>query len=193
VGGSAVAVDAVRLVDREKREIEASQELEEPLREESLGSNVEKIEAGGPQVAVDLARLVVRQVRVEARGVDPELAQRRHLIMHQRDQGAHHDSDAVPQDRRYLIAQRLPAAGRHDDESVPASEHPSDDLFLVSAKVPEAEDRLQYEAGIGEDTGSVSLAANRRVRHCLWSRLPVVDDAAPRMSLSPGAWWMGTE
>ncbi len=45
--------DAVRLVDREERERQLPQHLEEAVEHEALGRDVEQVEVAGPQIAQD--------------------------------------------------------------------------------------------------------------------------------------------
>ena len=68
------------------------------------------------------------QRRVEERRAHAELAQRLHLVLHQRDQRRDHDRRALAQQRRQLVAQRLAAAGGHEHQRVAAAGDVRDDL-----------------------------------------------------------------
>ncbi len=55
-----------------------------------------------------------------------ELLERADLVVHQRDQRAHHErhaaAGAVARDRRHLVAQALAAAGGHQHQRVAAGD-----------------------------------------------------------------------
>ncbi len=77
---------AVRLVDREERQPDPAEEVEEALGQEPLGCHVEQVEIAGQEAALD-ARLVASvEARVQELGGDAELGERRDLVLHQRDE-----------------------------------------------------------------------------------------------------------
>ena len=87
--------------------------------------------------------------------MDAGLLERGDLVLHQRDQRADDDGDAVAgavaDDRRHLVAQALAAAGRHQDERVAAGADVLDDLFLRAAEVGVAEHLAEDAARGGGD------------------------------------------
>src|SRR5205823_13501101 len=100
---------AVRLVDGEKRELRALEQAQEARRRQALRRYVEQVEPAREQLALDLRRLFGGERRVEAGCSYARFAQRRHLVVHQRDQGRDDDSAALAHQRRDLETQRLSA------------------------------------------------------------------------------------
>jgi hypothetical protein len=124
----------MRLVDGEKRDARAAQQLEAARHQQALGRDIEEIERRVAHVALDLGGLGARERRVEIGRAHARLAQRIDLILHQRDQRRHHHAKARPHQRRDLIAQRLPAARRHQHQGVAAGDGVADDILLLAAK-----------------------------------------------------------
>ena len=123
---------AVRLVDGEHRDPGAA--VEQPhggVGPQPLGREVEQVELAGPELLLDdLARPRVLR-RVEEVRADAELAQRLHLVLHERDERRDDHPGARPDQRGDLVAQRLAAAGRHQHERVVARDDVRDDLLLL--------------------------------------------------------------
>jgi hypothetical protein len=94
----------VRLVDREQRQRDLLEPGEETLAEEPLGRDVEQVHGTCRGPAPDPALLLGREAGVQKLGADAELAQRRHLILHQRDERADDDRRAGAQQGRDLVA-----------------------------------------------------------------------------------------
>ena len=130
--------DAMRLVDREQRELQARQPLQRAVRQQPLRRDVEQIELLLDQVARDAARLGRIEFRMQRAGGDAELAQRRDLIVHQRDQRRDHHRGAGPAQRRHLVADALAAAGRHQHQRVAAGDDMAHHLLLLAAKARES-------------------------------------------------------
>ena len=86
---------------------------------------------------------------IQAPGLDAEMAERRHLIAHQRDQRRDDEGQALAGQRRQLVAERLAGARRHDGEHVPAGQHRAHDLLLSLTEGREAEDVVENLAGVG--------------------------------------------
>ena len=84
-----------------------------------------------------IIRLIL--IAVQADGRDPRITQRRHLILHQRDQRRNNDRQAGHQHRRHLIAYGFSRAGRHDAEDIAAGEDLPDQRFLSLAEIIIAE------------------------------------------------------
>ena len=77
----------MRLVDREQRDRRPGQLGQEPLVVETLGGDVEELQAAGAETVGDVARLGLLDARVESRRVDALEHECVDLILHQRDQG----------------------------------------------------------------------------------------------------------
>ena len=114
--------DAMRLVDREQRELQARQPLQRAVAQQPLGRDVQQIELLLDQVARDAARLGGIEIGMQRAGGHAELAQRRHLVVHQRDQRRDDHRGAGPAQRRDLVADALAAAGRHQHQRVAAGD-----------------------------------------------------------------------
>ena len=121
---------AVRLVDREQRDLPLLEQRDRGRRAERLGCQVEQVELAGPELGrhhLPLARILGR---VEEAGPNAERPQRVDLVLHQRDERGDHHADAGPGQRRDLVAQRLAATGRHQHQRVAAADDVLDDLAL---------------------------------------------------------------
>ncbi len=131
--------NAMRLVDRQQRNLGALEELERLGSHQPFGRDIDETQlaARDPLEHRPVLGGVVRGV--EARRGNAIAAQLRHLIAHQRDQRRHHDGQAVAEQCRKLVAQRLAAAGRHHRQHVAAVKDRGDDLGLAGLKSLEAE------------------------------------------------------
>ena len=157
--------DAMRLVDREQRDIAAPQHLQAARHVQPFGRHVQQIERAIANRAFDPTGLARRQPGIERGGPHPRLPQRVDLVLHQRDQRRHDNADPGAQQRRQLIAQRFAAAGRHQHDRIAAGDDMLDDLLLLTA-----------EAGITEDAA----------QHGERGLQILVDHAAPRMLVVGG-------
>ena len=141
VGAEVVAPlrHAVRLVDREQGDLPGLEQPHRGVAAQPFRREVQQVELAGPELLLDHVPGSLVQRRVEEVGAYPELAQRLHLVLHERDQRRDDHPGARPDQRRNLVAQRLAAAGRHQHERVVAGDHMRDDRFLVAAErlVPE--------------------------------------------------------
>ncbi len=99
---------------------------------------------------------------VQELGADAELAQRRHLVLHQGDQRTDDDRGAVAQQGRDLVAQRLAAAGGHHDERVAAVHDAAHDLLLLAPEGAEAEDVAQDGARVGRRARGIERISHGR-------------------------------
>ena len=131
------------LVDGEEGDFKLSDEFYGVFAREGLGCHVEQFGAAFEEVFLDFGDLLLVEGRVEevghgvgaggvADGVD--------LVLHQGDEGRHHDGGAVEDHGRELVAERLATARRHDDKSVVACENAANNLLLVTLEIIEAED-----------------------------------------------------
>ena len=78
--------------------------------------------------------IMLIEIAVQAGRRNARIAQRRDLILHQRDQRRNDNCQPAHQHRRHLIADGFSGAGRHDAEHIAAGKDPVDQLFLT---VPE--------------------------------------------------------
>ena len=137
--------DAVRLVDGEQRDLrQAGQEIEKARAEQALRRHVQQVQLAATRHTRDLAGVVRRGGGVEAGGGDAGFLQRRHLVLHQRDQRRHHQRHAVAQQGRDLVAQAFAAAGGHQHQRVAAVGDMLDDVALHAAERRVAESVLKY-------------------------------------------------
>src|SRR6266704_1952373 len=141
--------NAVRLVDGEEREPRALEQTQEARRHQPLRRDVEQVEPAREQLALDLRRRLRVERRIEAGRFHARFAQRRHLVVHQRDQGRDDDAAALAHQRRDLKAQRLAAAGGHQHQRIAAVRDVLDDLALLAEKRREAEDRFENRESLG--------------------------------------------
>ena len=89
--------DAMRLVDREQRDLRSLEQLEAARRRETLRRDVDEVELAGDERALDATRFVRIDGRIERRCAYAELGERGDLILHQRDQRRHDDTGALTQ------------------------------------------------------------------------------------------------
>ena len=148
---------AVRLVDREQRDLAP---LQQPLGAgglQRLGGQVEQVELPGGELGLHHPALARVLGGVEEAGPHTERPQRVHLVLHERDERRDHHPDAGSVQRRDLVAQRLAAAGGHEHERVAAVHDVLDDLRLAAAEGVVPEDpaqHLQRTVDLGLDLGS---------------------------------------
>ncbi len=141
--------DAMGLIDHEQADAQLGDCLRERRRAEALGRDVQQTYLATADPSERL-----RVIGVAALGVDHgDLAgrhalQRRHLILHQRDQRRDDDGQVIAQQRRQLIADRLARARRHHDQRVAVGERSRNRLGLAGPKVIKAEYAAQLCAWI---------------------------------------------
>ena len=130
--------DAMRLVDGEQRKLQARQPLQRAVRQQPLRRDVEQIELLLDQVARGAARLRRVELGMQCAGGDAKLAQRRDLIVHQRDQRRDHYRGAAPAQRRHLEADALAATGRRQHQRVAAGDDMTYHLLLLATEARES-------------------------------------------------------
>ena len=139
---------AMRLVDGEQRELGACQKIEGARQHQTLGGDIEQIEFAAQQLLFDGACRVGRERGIEEGGAHPGLLERRHLVLHERDQRRDDDTGAAAGDGRNLEAQRLAAAGGHEHQRVAAVQQRVDHLRLRRAELLVAENAAQDFEGV---------------------------------------------
>ena len=135
---------AMRLVDREQRELQPRQPLQRTVAKQTFRRDVQQVQPLFDQIARDAARLGRIKIRMQGTGRHAELPQRRHLIVHQRDERRDHHRGARPAQRRDLEADALAAAGRRQHQRIAARDHMAHGLLLLAAKAREAEHTAQH-------------------------------------------------
>ena len=140
----------MRLVHREQRQRNPRQPVHRAVGQQPFGGDIKQVQLPLDQVAGDRARLGRIDLGVQRAGVHPDLAQRRHLVVHQRDQRRDDHRGARPNQRRHLIADALAAAGRHQHQRVATRHHVPHRRILLAAKAGEAENLAQHLRGIAE-------------------------------------------
>ncbi len=142
--------NAVGLVDGDDGHRDAGQQVQGGRLQQALRGDVQQVQGAGLDGGRHFRALGGGLGGVEIGRSHAELAQRRHLIGHERDQRRHHDADTVAQHRRNLVAQRLAAAGGHQHEAVPPRHHRVDDLGLTPAECRIAVNALEHcQGGLG--------------------------------------------
>jgi len=138
----------VRFVDGEQRDAAAVQQRQEAAGQQPFRCDVQQVQLTAQQGLFDLLCLVCRQRGVEERRAYTQLAQRIHLILHQRDQRRDDDAGALAQQRGHLVAEGLAGAGRHQHEGIVAGGEVFDDGLLMATESAVTEDALQcFEGG----------------------------------------------
>ena len=150
--------DAVRLVDRKKRDLRLTELREEALVVEALGRDIQQLQASVAQAAGNGPHLIRGEARVEPRRLDALAREQVDLILHQRDQRRHDDRHAFEQQRGQLVAEALPRPGREDGEGGAAREQRLDDLLLARTERRVSEARGEDLGGAGHPP---TVAANR--------------------------------
>ncbi len=84
----------MRLVDRDQRDLPAGQPLQRARRQQPLRRHIEQVEPAVLERAGRLRRGDRVDLRMQRRRRDAELAQARHLVVHERDQRRDHDGGA---------------------------------------------------------------------------------------------------
>jgi hypothetical protein len=180
---------AVRLVDREQRDLRAVQQRERRLGAQPLRREVEQVKLAGPELLLDHVLGPRVQRGVEEVGADPELPQRFHLVLHQRDQRGDDHAGARSDQRGDLVAERLAPACRHQHERIPAAGDVVDDLLLRAAEALETEHAVQHRRRAPRAVAGTGFAGGGHaaiLRSPTDSR-PPQRNAAPPAPISPPA------
>jgi hypothetical protein len=137
---------AVRLVDREQRDLDTIDQVEATRHSQPLRRDVQEVELAGDQRTLGRARGLGALGRIEECGAHAQLQQGSDLVLHQRNQRRDDDARPRPHQRRDLIAERLPPAGRHQHQRVAAADDVVDDFALAGAEARVAEGLAQQLA-----------------------------------------------
>ena len=85
---------AVRFIDGKQRDAGLFEQALKAWREQAFRRDVQQFQIAGHEVALDLKRRRALLAGVQEFGGDPEFLERRHLVLHQRNQRRHHDRTA---------------------------------------------------------------------------------------------------
>ena len=102
--------------------------------EESFWSDVEQFDVATQELGLAIAGFCHAQAAVEVGGGDLVDLECRDLILHQRNEGGHHNHDPRFQQGGELKTNGFSAAGGHDDEEVLPCKGCVDDVALAWAK-----------------------------------------------------------
>ena len=144
---------AMRLVYREQRQALRVEPVERARLQQAFRRDVEQVERAVLDRGLGLADFMPIQRRVQAGGAHAGLAQRIHLVFHQRDERRDDNADTVAHHRRYLVAQRLAAAGGHQHQRIAPGQQVGDGVLLLQAETGVAENVLKNPAGVGHRAG----------------------------------------
>src|SRR5436309_2512230 len=125
--------DAVRLVDHDERHAHPAEEAPEPALE-PLGRHVDELVLARREPAEAVAARLPVERRLDDRGAEAVAREPVHLVLHERDERAHHEDGARQETRRDLDGARLASAGRHDADAVPPAQDRVGDLLLSRAE-----------------------------------------------------------
>ena len=131
---------AMRFVDREQGDGLRVQPFQGPFLQQALRRHVEQIQPPAVHRGLHRPDLLEVEGGVQAGRPYPALAKRVHLVLHQRDQGRHHDPHPGAHHGRDLVTQRLAPARRHQDHGVPAGQQIINHFLLAQAKRSVSED-----------------------------------------------------
>ena len=135
--------DAMRLVHGDQRHADAPQHAQRRPRSQPFGRDIQQLEPPGLQRIPHFGGLFLGIARGQRPGLYPGLAQRAHLVAHQRDQRRNHQRHPVAHQRGQLETQRLAATRGHDRQHVVAARHGIDDILLTGPKAVEPENITQ--------------------------------------------------
>ena len=139
--------NAVRLVHGDHGDGQRAAQAQKARREQALRGDVDQLVLSGGEVSKGDVHLPLGERAVEKRRRHARLLERRHLILHQRDERRDHQRAARQSQRRHLIADGLARPGGHHAQHVAAGEDGVDDFALTFAEGVVAKDALQHIFG----------------------------------------------
>ena len=152
----------MRLVDGEQAQlvalIQGVQQRQKARVGHPFGRGVQQRGLPTQQALLHLVRLFTAQGGIQECRADTGLVQGTHLVVHQRDQRRHHDTDAQARalagDGRDLVTQGLAAPGGHQHQRITTIGHVFHNGLLRPAELRVAKDLLQDGvAGLAGDGG----------------------------------------
>ena len=122
--------DAVGFIDRDRSNREGPDEAEERATQKHLGRDEEKSVDALLELLSNLHPFRMTEPAIEGDGGDSGLAKAVDLVLHQGDQGAHHDVEALRDQWGELVGEALSATRRHDQQGILPGEIAADRLLL---------------------------------------------------------------
>ena len=114
-----------------------------------LGGRIQEGDVAPHQAFFNLRGLLAAQSGVQKLGTHPRLVQGADLVVHEGNQRADDNRDALPRlltrNRRNLVAKRLAAASGHQNQRIAARHHVLDDGLLGPTEGAVAKDFLKNE------------------------------------------------
>ena len=186
--------DAVGLVHRHHADSLLPGKADKARHLQPLGRDVDDLVLPLGGAAEHQGLLAVGQAAVQVGGAHPHRHQRPHLVLHQADQRADHQSHPRQHQRRHLVAQRLARAGGHHRQHIPPRKDGPDDLSLPRAEAVVAKHPLQYAACIFH----LFFPPFARFRACTGHSIAQSGpgghiSGALRMDFCPAAWYNDTD
>ena len=129
---------AMRLVDREERQIGGGQHVLKHGIGRALGRDIEQVQVPGAEALHGFGLVLVD--RGQRSRLDSHRIGGAHLVVHQRDERGDDDAGAVSRHRGHLIAERLARAGRHHRQRILTQHDAVHHFRLPPAKAGKAED-----------------------------------------------------
>ncbi len=133
----------MRLVNGKEGDGHLGDALQKVAAHQTLRRNVKEIQLALMETAQHLAGLACLEGGVVKVGPHPVFPQGVNLILHQRNQGAHHEADPGPVQGRDLVTKRFAAAGGHQHKGILTPDQSGDDFLLVLPELAVAEDIAQ--------------------------------------------------
>ena len=150
---------AMRLIDREQRDLRRAQQIAEPLAARPFRRDIEQVQFAIAQPVLRLAPVGIDAG--QAGGADADSGRCTQLVMHQRDQRRDDDAAAIERNGGQLIAKRLARAGRHDRQGRLPRHDPADHLFLHPAERREAENIVEQRGNVARHGPALASQGHR--------------------------------
>ena len=131
-------------VDGDQGDVEALQGGDHALGHQAFGGEVENAGFAGGHAFPDIDVRISVGSGVDGFGGHTCELEGGDLVLHQGDEGRHHDGEAAACDGRHLVAQRFSRTRWHDGEDVFACQHRINDFLLAGAEAFIAEDVAQH-------------------------------------------------
>ena len=118
--------------------VEHVQLRQKARRGQTFGRGVEQRDIATAQALLHRVGFFAAQAGVQKISLNARFVQRTHLVVHQGDEGRHHNRQALPQtltrNGRDLIAQRFAPAGGHEHQRVTTAHHMFNDGLLMTSE-----------------------------------------------------------
>ena len=135
---------AMSLIHRNHPDGDIAKGIHERPRSEPFRSDVNQLVSSVLHTVEPLLLLVPGEGGIDESHRDLPLGEGIDLILHERDERAHHERDTAPTQRRELVTKRLSPAGRHHHRTITSGQNFLDDLFLTVEEVLEAKNFAEF-------------------------------------------------